>query len=246
MASARSGVLESDALLIRAIPYGEADLVAQFFTQGYGRLSAMIRGGRRSRKRAGGGFEPFHTFRLRIEDRGRELCTVRDADIVVVRAQLVGDLAAMDAGGRALRWVRALFPPRVAEPEAWATIIALLDALDLASGGAQGSADAPASILAWGGLRFLAAAGFGLELDECLVCQTPCPDGRAALVDVARGGIVCRSCGGGELKLPARVRAAARAVALSDGPTTALGAAAAPLEALVVRAMEWHALHAPC
>lgn len=248
MAIARPGrarvvALETHALLVRAIPYGEADLVAQFFTERHGRLSAMVRGGRRSKKRASGGFEPFHTLHLRLDDRGAELCTLRDAEISQVRGGLVASLPAMDAGGRALRWARTLFPPRVAEPEAWSTLVGLLDALDAAE---AGDAGAPATLLAWAGLRLLASAGFGLELEACIVCGKVCPESRRALVDVARGGVVCTGCGGGALSLPWPVRRLAQGLARAEtaadlAPHVAPTAARALLE-LVARAMEHHAL----
>lgn len=248
-ARTRSVALETDALLVRAIPYGEADLVVQFFTERHGRLSAMVRGGRRSKKRAIGGFEPFHTLHLHLDDRGGELCTLRDSELVQVRAGLVGSLLAMDAAGRVLRWVRALFPPRVAEPEAWSTLVGVLDALDGLDGGDLRVAGASANtLLAWAGLRLLASAGFGLELEACIACGKPCPEGRRALVDIARGGVVCSGCGGGALSLPWPPRRAALALSLSAGgaaltafeaPTTQ--AATALLE-LVACAMEHHAL----
>lgn len=248
MAAARSGrapvvALETDGLLVRAIPYGEADLVAQFFTARYGRLSAMVRGARRSKKRAAGGLEPFHTLHLRLDDRGADLCTLRESEIGQVRAGLVASLPAMDAGGRALRWARTLFPPRVAEPEAWSTLVGLLDALDAPDGGHAG---APSTLLAWAGLRLLASAGFGLELEACIVCEKVCPEGRRALVDVARGGVVCTGCGGGALSLPWPVRRAAQELSRAGGAGE-VGAGVAPSDAaalleLVARAMEHHAL----
>ena len=36
--------VESAALLVRSVPYGEADIVATFFTEESGKLSAIVRG----------------------------------------------------------------------------------------------------------------------------------------------------------------------------------------------------------
>jgi len=244
--------LESQALLVRSIPYGESDLIAQFLTERYGRVSAMLRGGARSKKRAGGAFEPFHTLTVRLDDHGAELTNLREAEIVVVRVRLVGSLAAMDGAGRVLRWARALCPPRTPEPEVWATVTAVLDSLEGLAAAGDPSDDVVSAVVVWAGLRLLAATGFGLELEACVACGKPVPDGRSALVDVARGGVVCRACGGGGLLVDARTRKAAvrllSEVALDDvrnKGAEGLGEDAdhvllARLEKLVTRALEHH------
>jgi len=196
--------IESDALVVRTIAYGEADIIATFITESSGKLSALIRGGRKSTRRVGGGLEPFHTMRLRLDDRGGELVTLKDARIVRVRAGVTASLATLEAAGTALRWLRHLVPPRHPEPAAWATTLGLLDALD------GGSAE-PRVDLAGAALRLLADVGYALDLARCVVCGKPCPDDKPAGVDAARGGLVCHACGGARQVLTPGVRRAALA-----------------------------------
>jgi len=141
-----------------------------------------------------------------LEERGGELLSLKETRLVVVRERLVGNLDAMEAGGLALRWARHLFPNRQAETRGWRTLIELLDALDALDAGAF-----PKALLAVAGLRLLASVGYALELDRCVVCGRPCPDSAPAYVQAARGGIVCRACGGGGRLLDGRTRALARA-----------------------------------
>src|SRR5205085_1582572 len=105
-------VIESSGLLVRAVAFGEADLIATFFTETDGKLSAIVRGARRSSKRFGGSLEPMHELFLVLEDKGKELCTLKEAKIARARQGLTSDLDAMEAAGRALRWVRHLCPAR--------------------------------------------------------------------------------------------------------------------------------------
>jgi DNA repair protein RecO (recombination protein O) len=80
------------------------------------------------------------------------------------------------------------------EPEVFAELSALLDALDaLPGGGAQTRTE---GLLATFGLGLLDHVGWGLELGRCVVCGRERPPGRAAVVVAARGGVICRSCGG--------------------------------------------------
>ena len=105
-------VVETDALVVRTVAYGEADVIATFVTETHGKLSAIVRGARKSKRRAQGALEPFHTVRVSFEDRGGDLVTIRDARVVRVRAGILASLPALEAGGLALRWLRHLVPAR--------------------------------------------------------------------------------------------------------------------------------------
>jgi DNA repair protein RecO (recombination protein O) len=191
---------DTEALLLRRVDYGESDLVLTLFTQELGRISALARGARRSRKRFGGVLEPMHTLAVRLEESsGASLFTLKEARLAVVRNLLVSDLARMESAGRALAWVRKTAPVRTPEPEAWHALAALLDALDRTE-------TPPRLALATAGLRLLTGFGWGLDLGRCVSCGKPCPDGRSAAVDVTRGGVVCRSCGGASRMLKGATR----------------------------------------
>ncbi|HEY8073981.1 MAG TPA: DNA repair protein RecO [Labilithrix sp.] len=201
--------IDSPALLVRSVAYGEADVVATFFTETDGKLSAIARGAQRSSKRFGGALEPIHELAVTLEDKGSELCTLKEARITRARTRVVADLDAMEAAGRALRWVRHLCPARTPEPGAWRELGVLLDRLD-----APG--DAPfEQELAVFGLRLLADVGYGLELERCAICGRPCPphkDGRPRAAHVASGGLVCSQCGGARRTMSGELRTlAARA-----------------------------------
>ena len=225
--------IESEALVVRTVELGEADVIATLVTQQAGKLSAIVRGARKGSRRVGGALEPVHTIAVLLEDRGAELVTLKESRIVRTRAGVVGSLDALEAAGVALRWARHLFPPRTPEPEGWRILIELLDVLD------AGEAS-PRAELARAGLGLLGAVGYALELARCVLCGRDCPESKAACIDPARGGLICRSCGGAATGLLPEVRRAARS--LGGGRTTD----ASPSEAeailqVVDRAMAAHA-----
>ncbi len=204
--------IESDALVVRTVAYGEADIIATFITETSGKISVLLRGGRRSKKRVGGGLEPFHTMRVSIDDRGGELGTLKEARIVRMREGIMTSLPILDAAGTALRWLRHLVPVRHPEPAAWATTLALLDALDRAPA-------EPRIELAGAALRLLADVGYALDLARCVICGKPCPDDRPAAIDPAKGGLVCLACGGARRVLAPGLRR--RALAVQRGEDSA-------------------------
>lgn len=188
---ARATERTTRALLLRRVDYGETDLVVTFLTEAMGKVGAIVRGGRRSQKRAGGALEAMQTTEVMLEDRGGELVTLREARIVRARVALLGKLDALEAAGTALRWARHACPPRMPEPEVFAELGDLLDALDA---GPEGARIEPA--LARFGVRLLEHVGWGLELEQCAICGKPRPPERSAIVVAAQGGVVCRACAG--------------------------------------------------
>jgi len=204
-------MIESEALLLRAVTYGESDVIATFFTQAEGKLTAVVRSGRKSVRRVGGALEPIHTLFVVLEDRGRELGTLKESRVAVQRFGLVGDLDALDAAGTALRWLRHVCPPRTAEPRAWETMSRLLDALDARQ-------HPPRSALAVAALRLLADFGYALEFEHCVRCGRGCPPGRPAFIDASRGGLICQSCGGAHTRIGGELRTRALEIAEGQSP----------------------------
>ena len=227
----------SEALLVRSVNYGESDVIATLLTEAEGKLGVLVRGARKSSRRVGGSLEPFHTIEVRLDDRGGDLATLREARITRVRGGIVGNLEALEAAGMALRWARHAWPARTREPETWATLVGLLDALDVA--GTEGHA--PRIALASGSLRLLADLGYALDLERCGRCGKECPAGRTAGVDAARGGLICGACGGARVVLDPRVRALACAAQHDEAAHTMTLADADVILGLVEGAMAAHA-----
>jgi DNA repair protein RecO (recombination protein O) len=227
------GRLESEALVVKTVEVGESDVVATLVTEQIGKVSAIVRGARKGSRRVGGALEPLHTISVVLEDRGKELATLKESHIVRLRQGVAGNLDALDAAGVALRWARHLFPPRTAEPEGWRVLVGLLDALE------EGRTP-PRAELARAGLLLLAAVGYSLDLERCVACGRPCPAEKVACIDPARGGLVCRACGGARSVVMPAVRRAARALSEGDIGQAAEAETSAVLD-LVDSALAAHA-----
>ena len=197
--------VEGDSLLLGRSNYRDADLILTLFSQELGRVSALARGARKSTKRFSGSLEPMHTLRTTLEDRGGSpLLTLKEASLARPRLQLTTRLDRLEAAGTALRWIRRATPTRAPDSYLWASIVEFLDQLDTVD---EFKAD---SALASHGMAMLRQLGWGLSLEACAACGKACADGKAAMLDVSRGGLVCVSCGGGRMRLlgPQRERLA--------------------------------------
>lgn len=205
-----------------------------FLTQAEGRIGAVARGARKGGRQTGGALEPFHSLHVVLEEGRGDLASLREARIVRVRAGLLGRLEAAEAAGRALRWGRHLFPARTPEPEAYRILEALLDGLD------EGTRP-EVTLLAEAALALLVAMGYGLELEVCVRCGRPCPEGKPAAVDAARGGLACQACGGARRVLSPAARKAALDLQKGKGGVDLAEEDARALLALAEEAMAAHA-----
>jgi len=193
---------EDRALVVRRTPVGEADIVAQLVTRAGGLLSVSARGARRANSKLGA-LEPLHELRV-VADyaEGKDIGRLVEAVIVKPRTRILADATRIEEASRLLRWARASLAPLAHEATIFDLLGQALDALD-----AEQPTDAGA-ITAWAGLSLLAELGYAVVLDRCVVCGIVCPPGAAGLLDPARGGLVCRACGGGPLLVRASTRAA--------------------------------------
>lgn len=191
------------ALVLRRVPYRESDLIVEFLSESAGKVAAVARGARQSRRRFSGSLEPFHTLRIGFENRpGRDLAELREAALATPRSGLTSCLECMDTAGRILGWIRRACPPNTPEPRVWQLAEELLDQLDQSTREWH-----PRTALAEAGLALLDALGWGLVFDRCVACERICAPERAAWMHAARGGLVCRRCGAGRVLLEASVRA---------------------------------------
>jgi DNA repair protein RecO (recombination protein O) len=144
----------------------------------------------------------MHTLKIEVSKSARgDLHTLKDAQLLRPRTGLTSSLETLDAAGKALHWLRRAAPHETPEPHLWQAITLLLDELSLP----DGREHAPGLLSAFG-LRLLEVLGWGLNLHSCVSCGKPCPVGRAAWINPERGGLVCRECGGGPIRLSGEAR----------------------------------------
>jgi DNA repair protein RecO (recombination protein O) len=179
----------SEAVILRHLDYGEADRIVTFFTAEHGRLKGFARGARKSRRRFGPALEPFARVRLYwSEPRAGELVTLKEAELLDLRAGLRADLAAIALAGYGCELVEALLGEATDHPRAYLLLGAFLDCLAEAP-------VAPESRILFE-LRVLALAGYTPHLLHCAECGSALQPGAVAF-DSGRGGSLCRPCAGG-------------------------------------------------
>ena len=179
----------SEAIILRHLDYGEADRIVTFLTPAHGLVKGFARGARKSRRRFGASLEPFAQVRLHWSSpRSGDLLSLREADLIDLRAGLRLDLTAIALAGYGCELLETLLGEGHGHCEAFALLAAYLD--HLAGGGAR-----PEARLLFE-LRLLQLAGYVPHLLHCSSCNETLSEPQAYF-DTDRGGSLCPACAAG-------------------------------------------------
>jgi DNA repair protein RecO (recombination protein O) len=220
----------SEAIVLRAVDYGEADRVVTLLGREVGKVSAIARGARRSRKRFGGALELFGAGQAVLAPRRGELWVLESFDARRGFPHLALDVAKVAHGAYLCELSRELQPEHEPDPRIYGLLEEALGLLD--------AGEARPSLLRAFELQLLDALGLAPSLARCVGCGAEVAPGEGELFDVRRGGLVCAACAGGAASVAPTARL------LSGGARAALVAALeAPLAE--ARAVEWGAHAGP-
>lgn len=179
---------EDDAVLLRAVDYRDTDRILTLYLRQGGRISAIARGARASKRRFGGSLQPFAQLRVEYSP-GRDMATLRGSTITKMNESLLHKLSCIQSAGEGTGLVRDLCVD--AEPE-----VQLFDAVVRFYEELGHGPDEEALTLAFM-TRALCVSGLAPGLDRCIVSGVERPPGQAAYFDAIRGGIVRRELLGG-------------------------------------------------
>lgn len=184
--------VDTEAIVLRALRYSEADAVLSLLTRDQGRVSAIVKGARRTTSKLGGRLQPGVRAHVTLH-RGRgEMFTVRGAAVLDAHAGLWVEGHRLQAAGCVLEAVMRVTPEAEPAEETWNLLCRALDELSVAAP-APGPARLHPLVLAVQ-VKLMVIAGLLPVLNACVRCGAPGP-----LVGFApaAGGAVCERCAQG-------------------------------------------------
>ncbi len=184
---------------MRAVDYRDADRILTLFTQEFGKVSAIARGARSSRRRFAGALEPYAIIRVELSSGRGELWTLGAATVQQSFSGILRDLGRMEVAAAALSLLREALPVRVPDSSLFLAAVQYLTLVDVTGDYTR------AGLLAFV-MRALARLGLSPRLDACGRSDEPVPEGRPAYFDPALGAVVSRRFGGGPFLLSAELR----------------------------------------
>ena len=226
------------AIILKRVPYGDADWIVAFFSREHGRLSGMAKSARKSVRRYGSGLEPGAVTSLTYAARAHsDLVNLEGSQVVFSTTGMMRSLARIEALSYALRLAISFLRDHQPAPEKFDLMEAYLAYLSRAE-------PAASSQLGFA-LKWLALSGYEPLLSCCVSCGGV-PQGDAAF-SADQGGVVCPVCAGGmrpSFMLSSRMRDAMMTVLVEPIGVDVDVADARPIAALVDRYVE-HVLGKP-
>lgn len=210
----------TDGVVLRATPVGESDLVVMLFTRELGRISAIARGAKKSKRRFGGalGTMVHSELALTRRARGTELWNLERATPIEEHGAIATDPIVLGHASYGIELVRELTPAEVPEPAVLELLLGLWRAL---------AAGTSPTLLRAFELALCEELGSGVALDRCCGCGRGEDLDGGSVFDPVRGGVVCRDCAPGCRGLGVRPMSGAVRRYLCAAAAAGLGGAAA-------------------
>lgn len=178
------------ALVLRTFDQGESDRVVHLYTEAHGRVGAIAKGARRSKRRFPGTLEILSLIDVRLVDPPRaQLMRLEGAKLVGNFEGITDRLGRYAIACQFLELLDRLTAEREAHPDLFHFAVGVLDTLR------DAEPDRLLSVLVLA--KTLARLGYRPQLVRCAVCgiELPAGAGRVAFLP-AHGGSVCRACAG--------------------------------------------------
>ena len=107
---------QSDSIILKTYPLGEADRIVAFFSRDFGKLRGVANGARKMKNRFGASLEPLSHSRIQFfEKENRDLVRIQSAEILDSPMKLFEDYDRAVCAGRLIELVDRFLPER--EPQ---------------------------------------------------------------------------------------------------------------------------------
>jgi len=181
--------IHTRALLLKRVDTGESDRVVTLLTEELGKVSAIARGARRSRKRFGAALALFVLAEAELRTRTTSsLHVLTGYHALEIHAGIGRDIAAITHASYATELVDALCPKGHPDPEIFDLLLEMYGLLAVEP--------ATSERLRVFELRLLTIAGLAPQLSVCVGCGRDVFNEPERLgMDMGRGGVVCGDCG---------------------------------------------------
>jgi len=176
----------SQAVVLKSAVSGESDAIVTFYTRQAGKLRAVAKGAKRSQKRFMNCLDLFGLVEAGlVRTRSQELLRVESCRLIS-RPDLSAEPLRLGLAGLAVELVLVFCPDLEPDEDLFAALTAGL-------AGLAGRPE-PAHLGLAFCFRLLARAGFGPNLENCLVCQRPLDSLDRAGLALDLGGLACSAC----------------------------------------------------
>lgn len=180
----RVRIYNTEAIVLRASPLGEADRLLTLLTPGLGKLQATVRGVRKPTSKLGGHLDLLTRSSLTLA-KGQRLDTITGAEAQETFPLVKGNLERLSRAIYLVELVDSFSPLEAPSPAVYTLFLDGLRAL-----GIEADSDL---LLRYMELQLLSLSGFLPELQRCAECHGQLAPSQHLWSPIA-GGVVCPAC----------------------------------------------------
>ena len=181
----------TSGIMIRRTDFGEADLITTFLTSDMGKVAAIAKYARRSKKRFAGILELFSLLRV-VCSQGRGLPILQEASLEQPFANIRTDIRKTAYASYWAELISAWTEEGETQDQLYHLLRYVLETLDAGT--------VPAEVLSiLFQMRLMSLSGFSPNLSHCGVCgvRTDQMEKNRLIFGLARGELVCEKCASG-------------------------------------------------
>lgn len=188
-------IYQTEAVVLGAKNWGEADKMMTFFTRERGLVKAAAFGCRRPRSPLAGGMQMFSLLELQLAE-GQRVDTVKQCTLKQHYRKLSEDLTAMSYGSFVAEFLREFLPEGQPEPQMFSQLLLILSAFETRN---------PRVTALAAVYQLLEFTGMQLHYEHCVHCGREINGD--AYFQQAAGGVLCADCcEAGMMAFPAELR----------------------------------------
>lgn len=177
---------KTEAIVLGQHDFGEADKIVTLYTKEFGKLKAMAKGVRRIKSRFGSSTELFSYNQLMLYMQPkRDLYIIAGSNIIRTHKELRENFDSFVTGSYVAELVDKLTEPEERNCRLFSLILETFHQIPK-----QGRD----IIIAVFVTKFLANAGYKLDLEKCVLCEKPIPLIERKKLSVEQGGVLCSKC----------------------------------------------------
>ena len=180
-------LLQSDSIILKTYPLGEADRIVAFFSRDHGKLRGVANGARKMKNRFGASLEPLAHSRIQFFEReNRDLVRIQSADLLDSPMKLFQDYDRALCAGRVVELVDRFIPEHEPQDAVFRLVRMTVRALE------QGCSIefAKCYFEVW----MLRLSGVFPDLFLCAVCSRPLDIHEERFLAPGLQSVVCGSC----------------------------------------------------
>ncbi len=182
-----SEIVKTEAVVLSKINYGDTSKIVSLYTKDFGKLSAIIKGGRTSKSKIGLLVDSLNHIQIVLYKKdSREIQIISNADLISPFSHIKDDLEKLKYSQAILELLKKLTVEHEANQRLFKGVVRILSLLD-------SSNEQPIILFGRFFIFFLSELGYAVQLDKCAVC------GKTNLEKIGLSynlelGILCNDC----------------------------------------------------